>query len=52
MGWLREDRSRAAQRILTEQLERSRQVRGLLLLAVAAILFDILRAGVGWWRIW
>lgn len=41
-----------------EHLERRRQVRGLLLLAVAAIVFAILRAGVprvftvGWWRIW
>jgi len=41
-----------------EQLERRRQVRGLLLLAVAAIVFAILRAGphrvftVGWWRLW
>ena len=41
-----------------EQLERRRQVRGLLLLAVAAILFAILRAGrhnvftPGWWRLW
>ena len=39
-------------------LERRRQIRGLLLLAVAAILFAILRAGthrvftVGWWRLW
>jgi hypothetical protein len=41
-----------------EQLERRRQVRGLLLLAIAAIVFAILRAGVhnvftrGWWRLW
>jgi hypothetical protein len=39
-------------------LERRRQVRGLLLLAAAAIAFAILRAGlhrvftVGWWRLW
>ena len=38
--------------------ERTRQVRGLLLLAIAAIAFAILRAGVkqtfnpGWWRLW
>ena len=38
--------------------ERRRQVRGLLLLALAAIVFAILRAGVhrvfthGWWRLW
>ncbi len=42
----------------SEQLERRRQVRGLLLLALAAIVFAILRAGlhnvftVGWWRLW
>ncbi len=41
-----------------EQLERRRQVRGLLLLAVAALVFAVLRAGVhrvftvGWWRLW
>ena len=41
-----------------EQLERRRHVRGLLLLAVVAIVFAILRAGihnvftVGWWRLW
>jgi hypothetical protein len=38
--------------------ERRRQVRGLLLLALAAVLFAILRAGphhvfpAGWWRLW
>ena len=38
--------------------ERARQVRGLLLLALAALLFAVLRAGVGqvftpgWWRLW
>lgn len=41
-----------------EHLERRRQVRGLLLLALAVIVFAILRAGlhrvfsVGWWRLW
>jgi len=41
-----------------EHLVRRRQVRGLLLLALAVILFAILRAGVhrvfttGWWRLW
>ena len=41
-----------------EGTERRRQVRGLLLLALAAIVFGILRAGVhnvftrGWWRLW
>jgi len=38
--------------------ERVRQVRGLLLLALAALLFAVLRAGMervftpGWWRLW
>jgi hypothetical protein len=38
--------------------ERVRQVRGLVLLALAALLFAVLRAGVGrvftpgWWRLW
>ncbi len=42
----------------SEAAERRRQVRGLLLLALAAIVFAILRAGihraftVGWWRLW
>jgi len=41
-----------------EHLVRRRQLRGLLLLALAVILFAILRAGVhrvftaGWWRLW
>jgi hypothetical protein len=41
-----------------KQTERRRQIRGLLLLALAAILFAILRAGPhrvftpGWWRLW
>jgi len=41
-----------------KQIEHRRQIRGLLLLALAAILFAILRAGVprvftvGWWRLW
>ena len=38
--------------------ERKRQVRGLMLLALAVLLFSILRKGVGnvfpagWWRLW
>lgn len=38
--------------------ERARQARGLILLALAALLFAVLRAGVervftpGWWRLW
>jgi len=41
-----------------EDEERRRQVRGLLLLGLAALVFAIVRAGVhnvftrGWWRIW
>jgi hypothetical protein len=39
-------------------LERRRHIRGLLLLAIAAILFAIFRAGPhnvfthNWWRVW
>jgi hypothetical protein len=39
-------------------IERRRQVRGLFLLALAAIAFAIYRAGIhnvftrGWWRLW
>jgi hypothetical protein len=42
----------------TLQLQRRSQVRGSMLLAGAALLFAILRAGVhhvfgpGWWRLW
>ena len=38
--------------------ERKRQIRGLMLLAFAVLLFSILRKGVsnvfpaGWWRLW
>jgi hypothetical protein len=38
--------------------ERARHVRGLVLLAVAVLVFAVLRAGVhrvfapGWWRLW
>jgi hypothetical protein len=40
------------------QTERRRQVRGLLLLALATLIFSLLRAGThniftpGWWRLW
>ncbi len=40
------------------RLERRRQIRGLLLLALAILLFSLLRAGIhnvftpGWWRLW
>jgi hypothetical protein len=46
------------QKVLAEQQERRRHVRGLLLLALAAIVFAIVRAGAhrvfthGWWRLW
>jgi hypothetical protein len=52
----RTGRSQAAAEAV--RLERRRQVRGLLLLALAAILCAILRAGphrvftAGWWRVW
>lgn len=41
-----------------ERVERRRQVRGLLMLAIAVLVFSVLRAGVhrvfgvGWWRLW
>jgi len=41
-----------------EARERRGQIRGLVLLALAAIVFAVLRAGVhrvftpGWWRLW
>ena len=41
-----------------EQQERRRQLRGLMLLAIAVLFFSILRAGIhrvftpGWWRLW
>ena len=41
-----------------ERLERRRQVRGLLMLAIAVLIFSVLRVGVhrvfgvGWWRLW
>jgi hypothetical protein len=40
------------------QIERRRQVRGLLVLAIAVLLFSLLRGGLhtiftpGWWRLW
>jgi hypothetical protein len=41
------------------QAERRRQVRGLLLLGVAILLFSLVRAGIhnvftpaGWWHLW
>ncbi len=42
-----------------KQAERRRQVRGLVLLAIAVLVFSLLRAGLhtvftphGWWRLW
>jgi hypothetical protein len=49
---------RASERADRHGRERLRQARGLILLALAALLFAILRAGVhrvftpGWWRFW
>ncbi len=43
---------------IPEHQERRRHIRGLLILALAAIVFAILRAGIhnvftpGWWRLW
>jgi hypothetical protein len=40
------------------RVERKRQIRGLMLLAFAVLLFSLLRAGpgnvfpAGWWRLW
>ena len=40
------------------QTERSRQIRGLMLLALAVIVFSVVRFGAdriftpGWWRLW
>ncbi|MGD0442486.1 MAG: hypothetical protein ABSA39_00990 [Edaphobacter sp.] len=40
------------------QIERRRQIRGLLLLGLAILIFSLLRAGPhtiftpGWWRLW
>jgi hypothetical protein len=44
--------------VARRQIERRRQIRGLLVLAVAILIFSLLRAGVhnvftpGWWRLW
>lgn len=42
-----------------KQVERRRQVRGLLVLALAVLLFSLFRVGLhrvftpsGWWRLW
>jgi hypothetical protein len=41
-----------------EQIERRRQLRGLILLAIVVLVFSVLRTGVhrvftpGWWRLW
>lgn len=50
--------SNPSSRSNSEQQERRRQLRGLVLLAIAILIFSILRAGVprvftpGWWRLW
>ena len=52
------ERKPSAKRVERHGRERVRQVRGLILLALAALLFAVLRAGVhrvftpGWWRFW
>jgi hypothetical protein len=52
------DRARKAEPDEQARLQRRSHVRGLLLLALAAIVFAVLRAGVhrvftiGWWRLW
>jgi hypothetical protein len=41
-----------------KQIERRRQIRGLLLLAASVLIFSLLRAGLhavftpGWWKLW
>jgi hypothetical protein len=41
-----------------KQAERRRQLRGLMLLAFAVLIFSVLRAGLhtvfapGWWKLW
>ena len=53
---LKQDQSQQTR--LQQDRERRRQIRGLVLLAGAAIVFAILRFGVhrvftpGWWRLW
>jgi hypothetical protein len=52
------ERNEAQKRLRAKSTERAQQVRGLLLLALAALVFSILRAGVhrvftpGWFRLW
>jgi hypothetical protein len=51
-------RRKVTSKTTAEHLLRRRQLRGMLCLALAAILFAILRAGIhrvftaGWWRLW
>ena len=48
----------AAYKAEREQVERRRQVRGLIVLAVVVLVWSVARAGVdrvftqGWWRLW
>jgi hypothetical protein len=48
----------ALEQTVRRQAERSRQIRGLLLIAGALLIFIVLRAGLhniftpGWWRLW
>jgi hypothetical protein len=50
---------RARQPMERKQVERRRQVRGLLVLALVVLLFSLARVGfhrvfvsAGWWRLW
>lgn len=50
---------KSAKSAARKSVERRRQVRGLLLLAIAVLLFSLLRVGLhrvftppGWWRLW
>jgi hypothetical protein len=54
----RELAEREAHRREGEQIERRRQLRGLLMLALIVLAFSLARAGLGrvfphgWWRLW
>jgi hypothetical protein len=56
--WERDTAEIRERRAEGEQVERRRQLRGLLALAGAVLVFSVVRAGAGnvfpqgWWRIW
>ena len=59
MPVLDQEKPEAGKLTRSRSLERRRQVRGLLLLALAVLIFSLLRAGLhhvftpaGWWRLW